>query len=303
MRSLFSLALGLTVSSVAASQTPPDTTVKTPAPDDGGAKTFRWYTGIAAGQMRFSDGAEERAIGVALAVNVRGWLDLAVNPTYAWARGAPVVTSLIKLPGRQVQGLADLPVSVGISRQLPGSWGPLLSLSVGATLPTGDTTRVGSGVSTVGANLNFGFAPTSVLWLGFGAGRSLSNGYGVGLANSAPTSVAGSVGLQLGRVGVSATWSGDVGPVEVGYESARSIGGGLSIPIVGNLSLTMDGSSGLTDGSPDWAFSAGFGTTTAGLSSVTVAPFQRLKTAFGTGRKFLRTKPRTRATTETTTPR
>ena len=87
----------------------------------------------------------------------------------------------------------------------------------------------------------------------------------------------------------------DIGAVtDTGYVRAQSLSGGMAIP-VGKLSLFIDGSGGITSGSPGWAVSIGLGTSTAGLASVSVAalsPLQRLRNTFGAGRSFSATKPR-----------
>ena len=295
--------LALIVASSAVAQTPPDSSknarkeVASGSGEDSTEARVRWAAGVSAGQLRFSDGAEERAIGAALAVRLWGWLDVSVNPTYAWARGAPVQLALRTIPGRQVQGLTDLPVSVGVSHGFSRAWSPSLGLSLGVTLPTGDSATVGGGsVTAVGANASVGIAPAENFFLGFGAGRTISKGYSAELASSSSTSLSASAGLTIGSVGLNTSYSFDVGAVETDYESARSLAGGINIPLIGDVALNLDGSSGLTKGAPNWALSFGIGTTTASLSSVAVAPYQRLRTVFGAGRK-LPTKPRTRTTT------
>ena len=245
--------LALVAASSAAAQTPPDSSKNAKREsasgngEDSTQAKVRWSAGVSAGQLRFSDGAEERAIGAALAVRLWGWLDMSVNPTYAWARGAPVQLALRTIPGRQVQGFTDLPVGVGVSHDFSRAWSPSLGFSLGVTLPTGDSATVGGGRATaVGANASIGVAPVENFFLGFGAGRTISKGYSAELASSSSTSLTASSGLAIGPVGLNASYSFDVGPVEAGFESARSIAGGINIPLVGDVALNLDGSSGLT---------------------------------------------------------
>ena len=245
-----------------------------------------WGFGVAAGQMRFADASKESALGVTISARAWDWLDVSVNPTYAWAQGAPTQSgTALPQPGRSVSGLTDLPVTIGLSHLMPGPWSPSLGLSLGMTLPTGDTTTVGSGVTALGANLNLGFSPAENFSFGFGAGRSLSDGYSAGLASASPTSLALSTMFTAGAVSLGISLAGDVGAVPSGSERGRSIAGGVAIPVGGRMSLNFDGSSGLGSGAHSWAYTAGIGTTASGIVAATVAPYQRLRQAFGMGRK------------------
>jgi hypothetical protein len=250
---------------------------------DEPSRLFR--AGVGYGQLRFSDGSRERAFGASVGVHFLGFLDITVSPTYAWATSAPVVvTSTLTRPGRTVSGFADLPVSIGVSHgfdALPGS--PSISLSLGATLPVGDTTAVGSGSAGSGLSLDFGMQPSDAVSLNVGVGHALSSGYSVGLASSSTTSLGVGGSVQLGRVGLSVGYSADIGTAEVGYENARSVSSGLNIPLMAGYALNLDGSRGLTKGAPDWVYSIGIGTTTASIAAVTARPGQALARAFGAG--------------------
>jgi len=90
-------------------------------------------------------------------------------------------------------------------------------------------------------------------------------------------------------VQLSASLSGDVGPV-TGYEPARSLAAGMALPVGTGMSMNLDGSVGLSTGSPTWALSLGFGTTPSGVVAASIAPYQRLSKAFGAGSK-IKTKP------------
>ena len=228
-----------------------------------------------------------------VAAHLWHWLDASINPTYAWAQRAAVSsTPGTKAPPRSVNGFTDLPVNFGTSFALPGAWSPSVGVALGVTLPTGDTAGFGSGQLATGANLSAAIRPTDEVWLGVAAGRSLSNGYSSALAGSSSTSMAFSGGTAAGPLQLSASLSGDVGAVQAGYESARSLAVGMALPVGAGLSLTLDGSAGLTTGSPTWALSLGFGTTASGIAAASIAPYQRLRQAFGAG-TTAKNKPKT----------
>jgi hypothetical protein len=248
-----------------------------------GAQSPSWSAGVAAGQLKFSDGSSESAVGTTIVAHVRDWLEVSVNPTYAWLRSAA--------PQPNVSGFTDLPVSVGVWRALPGAWSPSVALGLGVTLPTGDTT-IGSGTMAFGASASVGIAPGNDGWFSVSAGRSLSNGFSTALASSASTSLALSGGTALGPVRVSASLTGDVGPVPSGYESARNISAGLAVPVGASMSLGFDGSVGLTKASPTWAYTVGLGTAPSGVVAAAVAPYERLRKAFGAG-TGVKNKPKT----------
>ncbi len=65
---------------------------------------------------------------------------------------------------------------------------------------------------------------------------------------------------------------------------SRVVGGGVSHRLRGSLALTLDGSVGLTAGSPKWVLSLGLGSVFAGTSPVGLsAPLHQLKSGFTGG--------------------
>jgi hypothetical protein len=250
-------------------------------------------SGLAYGQLKFSDGAKVTALGATVAARMWNWLDVSVNPTYAWAHSEAYAASpTVTVAARDVRGFTDLPVALGVSYGLPGQWSPSIGFAVGITLPLGDPNTLGSGQTGVGASMNLGFEPAEDRWVSVGGGRSLSNGYSASLASSSPTSLAISAGLESLGVHFSASLSGDVGAPSSGYEGARSFAAGMSWPIDGGMSFSLDGSRGLSGGAPQWAYSIGLGTTPTGLAAATVAPYQRLRQSFGAG-TGTKNKPKT----------
>lgn len=116
---------------------------------------MRWGFGVAAAQLTFADASTESALGFTVSARAWEWL--------------------------------DLPVTIGVSHRISGPWAPSMGFSLGVTLPTGDTTTVGSGTTALGASHNVGFSPSDHFSFGLGAARSLSDGYSAGLTTGSQT--------------------------------------------------------------------------------------------------------------------
>src|SRR5206468_12185300 len=96
--------------------------------------------------------------------------------------------------------------------------------------------------------------------------------------------------LDGGDYDIPLLWRADAsGGIDVGQSDptqtlGRVVGGGVTRHLAGGLALTMDGSVGLTAGSPKWVVSLGIGTAYAATSPVALsAPLKRLRSNF-TGR-------------------
>jgi hypothetical protein len=264
---------------------------------DSGATRSSWGYGVGAGLLRFPGNAQEQAVSASVSGRFWDLVDISVNPAYVSATAADTVINGRTVKGRSASGLAALPLSIGISHDIAGPWSPSLGVGLGFSLPMGDTTGVGSAQAGVGANLEFGVTPSEAFALSFGVSHALNDAFSSGVGNSSATQLSASSSVKVGSVGVSATYSGDVGAAADGYSPAQSFGGGLSIPLRGDFALTVDGSSGLTNGAPSWSMSMGIGTTPSGLASVMLSPMARVRKAFGAGRKVTRIKPTTRPVT------
>jgi hypothetical protein len=74
----------------------------------------------------------------------------------------------------------------------------------------------------------------------------------------------------------------EVGTADTGAVLSRSAVAGVAFSLARRLTVTMDGSHGLTGSAPTWSFSMGLGTAFAGLSPVNpTSPLRRLKSVFG----------------------
>lgn len=246
--------------------------------------------GVSTGALHFGDGGHERALSGAVGVQLPHGFSLSVNPTYAWAQAAPSINATTGQSVRPapVQGMADLPVGVGYwhSFNKLGLWAGL-----GATFPTGDTLTVGSGEASYGANVSVSVDPTENWSVSMGAGHSLSNDYAAGLGTIAPTSVSLGASHKFGAVTANAGYSTEMGAMPVGTTHSQTISGGASVPLGGDVALTLDGSTGRADGANSWAMALGIGTTFAGVAQVNpFAAASRLAAAFGTGRSMSKSR-------------
>jgi hypothetical protein len=96
----------------------------------------------------------------------------------------------------------------------------------------------------------------------------------------------GSIDLEssysLGAATLTAGLTTEVGRADSSATLARSIAGGVAFAIAGPLTLTVDGSHGVTTGAPLWTVSVGLGTAFAGVSPLNPSsPLRRLKRVFG----------------------
>lgn len=286
MRNALALVAAVVVfrGAVAVAQTKPDTLKQSEGSGSTGIFTF----GTSVGTMQFGDGGHERAVSAAVGAALPHGFSIGVNPTYAWAQAAPTVGSTGQLiKSSPVQGLADLPVSLGFSHSLPGAWSPGFYVSLGATLPTGDTKTVGSGETAFGLNGGMWMEPVAGWSLGFDAGHSLSNDFASGLGSIAPTTVGVNASHELGRLSLSLGYSTEMGAMPVGTTHSQNFAGGASVPISEGFALKVSGSVGRADGAQSWAMSIGLGTTIADVAQVSpFAAASQLVNALGKGRSL-----------------
>ncbi len=234
--------------------------------------------GIAFGAAKITTVRTERALSGALAYQPRAWLTFSATPTFIRATNDSAGTSLTS------SGLSDLPLGVAVEQDLPGAWSPTVAASLGVTLPTGSTQcGLGSGETSVGLDLGAGVSPVDPLHVSVGASRGLS-GLSSQSALSAPKATSLSMDASVDLVEgwtASLSFSGDFGQVDSTQALSRALGFGASHSLGKRLTVTLDGSAGLTTGSPKWALSLGIGTTFSGISPVGAnSPFRRLKSTF-----------------------
>jgi hypothetical protein len=216
-------------------------------------------TGVAVGTMRFSSGRTEAAISATLQYSPNEWLTFSATPGYGH-------TSLGRFSSN---GLTDLPLSVGASHSIgDASWSPSISASIYTALSFADTGSLGAGHTALGASASLGAWASQAVHLAMGASRPFSTDAGNG---SVDLEAAYSLGKATPNVGLST----EVGRADSNATLARSIAAGIAVALAGPLTLTVDGSHGLTTGAPSWTLSVGVGTAFAGLSPL--SPSSSLK--------------------------
>ena len=224
-------------------------------------------TGIGAGTMRFNGGRTSSGVAATLQYSPQSWLTLSATPGFGRTTLGTVSSS----------GVTDMPLSVGASHalgDLPLS--PYLSGSLYTSLSFTDTTKaLGVGRNSVGAGAYLSASPTDLLTLTVGGSHPITSNAGIG---SLDLESAYSLGMARVNLGLSS----EVGRADSGATLARSLAGGVAFAVAGPLTLTIDGSHGLTTSAPTWSFSVGFGTAFAGISPLTASsPLRRLKKVLG----------------------
>lgn len=252
-----SLALLLTASAVLTAQ---DTTEAAERPP-------LFSTGVIAGGIRFAGGRTEQAANVLLQLQPMPWLLFSASPGYG--RTSFGTTSNT--------GLTNIPLTAGAmytANDLP--WSPAMSASFSSAISSGDSAMVvGTAAGVWEGELAVTGAPTDRLNLQVGWSRPLST-------YSGNSSMRVESSLELGRSTATLGLSSELGRPDSGTALARSIGGGVAFSLVGPLTLTADGSHGISGSAPSWTFSLGIGTAFAGVSPLNpTSALKRLKQTFG----------------------
>src|SRR3989442_9713184 len=171
-------------------------------------------------------------------------------------------------------------------RSSPGPGAPAIAAAFTVVLPTGNAScGLGSGQTSVGLDVGVGASPHPKHLLSADASRSLS-----GLSSQSALSAPHATSLLLGGgYDLSQSWRADVSlGIDVGQSDStqalsRVVGGGATRRF-GALAVTLDGSVGLTSGSPKWVVSLGIGTAFGSTSPVSPsASLRRLKSSFTGG--------------------
>jgi hypothetical protein len=217
--------------------------------------------------MHFSGGRSQSGVSATLEYSPSEWLTFSATPGFGRTSLAGVSSS----------GLTDLPISAGASHALGDiPWSPSIFGSLYTTLSLADSTRVlGAGRTAFGASASLSGSATDRLSLTVGASHPLSAQGGNG---SIDLESAYSLGKATATLGLSS----EVGRADSSATLARSIAGGFAFAVAGPVTLTVDGSHGLTTGAPPWSLSVGLGTAFAGISPLDPSsPLRRLKKVFG----------------------
>jgi hypothetical protein len=227
----------------------------------------RIATGVTAGAIRFAGGRTDNALGFTVLLRPLPWMKLSAAPGYGRS----------SLGRTTASGFTDVPLSVGVLHDFGDvRWSPSVSTSLGTTLSPGDTAAgFALGRSSYSATAGLGMSPTERLSFWSSLEHPLS-------ANSGNGSVELESSYGFGRATMSTGLSSELGTADSGAVLSRSLAAGVAYKLRGPLTLTVDGSHGITTGAPSWTMSVGLGTAYAGISQLSpTSPFKRLRGSLG----------------------
>ncbi len=264
------VTLLLPLATLSAQSSPPPASASASAGDSLNESQQRppaFATGIGVGAMHYHGGRNTSGVAATLQYSPQTWLTLSATPGLGH-------TSLGRTSS---SGLTDMPLSVGASHavgDLPLS--PSISGSLYTSLSFADTTKpLGVGRNTVGASAYLSAWATDQLNLTAGGSHPLTSNAGNG-------SITLESAYSLGKTTPNFGFTSEVGRADSGATLARSLAAGVAIAVSGPLTLTIDGTHGLTTGAPTWTFSVGLGTAFAGVNPLNASsPLRRLKGVLG----------------------
>jgi len=237
--------------------------------------------GVTAGSAKLTDQRSEQALSGVLLLQASPWLSLSAAPSVVH------VSDIIKGSAVASNGIGDLPFSAAATHAFPDPRAPTIAAALTVVLPTGNAAcGLGSGATSEGLDIGLGASPNPRLHLSADASRSISH-----VSSQSTLSAPRATALLLsGGYDVAPAWRADVSlGIDVGQTDStqrlsRVVGGGVSHRLGGSMALTLDGSVGLTPGSPKWVVSLGLGSVFAGTSPVGLsAPLRRIKSGFTGG--------------------
>ncbi len=223
--------------------------------------------GLTTGAMRFAGGRTENAMSVLLLYRPRPWLRLSTAPGFARTSYGTASN----------MGLTDIPFSAVAMHGFDDvTWSPSIAGALSTTVSPGDSSLVlGLGRTAVEGSAAFTVSPTDRLDVSAGFGHPLTTNSGNG-SLSLESSM--SFGRTTGSLGISS----EVGRADSAAVLSRSVAAGIAYSLSGPLTLTVDGSHGITGSAPTWALSIGLGTAFAGVSPLSpTSALKRLKSTLG----------------------
>jgi hypothetical protein len=234
--------------------------------------------GVTVGAVKLTAQRSEQAVTAVLQVQAASWLSLSATPSFVHVSDTA--------SGRSVSsnGAGDLPLSADAFYQFSSPGSPVVAAALTVVLPTGNSAcGLGSGQTSLGLDLGASASLSPRVHLSADASRSIS-GLSAQSALSAPhaTSLRGEASYDVSpRWATSASFGVDVGQSDSTQALSRTLGAGITHRLAETLTFTVDGSVGLTAGSPKWALSVGIGKVFAGTSPVSLAsPSRQLKSTF-----------------------
>ena len=235
-------------------------------------------SGIAAGALRLDGGRTDQVVSAVLQLQPTSWLTLSAAPGFGRSTvSASAAGSAVPQRSVTSSGLTDIPLSASVWHGFNAmTWSPSVGASLLGTISTGDSSSgLGLGRSAMDADFIVSAQPLDQMNFSLGLLQPLSAASGNG-------AVSVESAFFLGRSTATISFSNEVGSADSSYALARSVGAGIAYSVAGPLTITLDGSHGLTSGAPGWSVSLGFGTAFAGISPVgATSPFRRLSKVFG----------------------
>src|SRR5882762_7336962 len=236
--------------------------------------------GVTAGAVKLTPQRSEQALTGILQLQARSWLSFSATPSFVH------VSDMVSSKPVSSNGSGDLPLSADAFHAFSTPGSPVIAAALTVVLPTGNAAcGLGSGETSVGLDLGAGASPSPRLHLSADASRSIG-GLSAQSTLSAPhaTSLRGEASYDLSpRWTTNVSLGADVGRVDSTQALSRTLGAGLTHAL-GGLTLTLDGSVGLSAASPKWALSVGLGRVFAGTSPVSPSSgLRRLKSNFTGG--------------------
>jgi hypothetical protein len=222
-------------------------------------KAGQWLGSGRAASVQLTDTESFAAFGGVLEYRALPWLSFGAAPTFVRSSSGPTTAS----------GFGDLPLAISASSESGAPLHPELGASVIMTLPTGKAAcGLGSGATSVGAQLAAGIAPSDAVHLAAEASRSFSGGITLSALNQP-----GATWLDFdGDVDVAPRWTvslsagSDVGGTKSGTTDSE-VGGGVSYAL-GSLDLSVDVTHGVGGLAPHWGVAVSLGTSSSGISSL-----------------------------------
>jgi hypothetical protein len=236
--------------------------------------------GVTVGSAKLTNQRSERALSGVLQLQATPWLSLSTVPSFVH------VSDMVNGSAMSSNGIGDLPFSAAAIHAFPAAGTPTIAAALTLVLPTGKAAcGLGSGTTSAGLDIGLGASPGEKLHLSADASHSLTTAS----SQSTLTAPRATSLLLGGGYDVAPSWRVDVSlGIDVGRADSiqalsRVVGGGVSHRL-GSAALTLDGSVGLTSGSPKWVLSLGLGSVFAGTSPVGLStPLRRLKSSFTGG--------------------
>lgn len=234
--------------------------------------------GVTTGSMTFADHRIQQGITGVVRWHLRQSISLAASPTYTR------MSYPASLGGGAAGGLTDLPIELGLDHTFESGWSPTVGMSLGATIPVGDT-QLGFGSGSMGASVSagVGLSPLDELSLHFGAGKSLTD-YSMFGALGAAEAVWGEAEVSyhvFEHLDATVGFDGDFASSD-SLGTPRAVALAFAAGVGGPYTLTVSGGHGVSGPAARWTFALGFGTDFAGLQAIgSSSPMQGLMRAVG----------------------